>query len=253
MTLDVVDLREFYVSPLGQTVRRLLRDRLTRLWPDVKGETILALGYGTPLLRPWLGKAERVLAMMPETQGVAFWPREGPNIAALADLSHLPLEDESVSRVILLHALETAPEPEALLAEVWRVLKPNGRLLALVPNRRGLWAHAEGTPFGTGEPYSTSQLRGLLRKEGFAVERAGYALYAPPGQSRLALLLAFAIEKILIHILPAFGGLLVVEAGKHVYAPAMVNARSRRQIRIAMPFPTASGPLPTRNCLKGLF
>ena len=54
MSSDIVDLREFYQSPLGQAVERLLRARLRRIWPNLKGEKILALGYGTPLLRPLL-------------------------------------------------------------------------------------------------------------------------------------------------------------------------------------------------------
>src|ERR1700744_611546 len=102
----IVDLREFYLSPLGQAVRRLLRARLRRIWPNVKGERVLALGYGTPLLRPLLGEADALVAMMPATQGVAYWPREGPNVSSLVDIDNLPLSDGTIDRVILMHALE---------------------------------------------------------------------------------------------------------------------------------------------------
>ena len=56
MYADVVDLREFYLSPLGQTARRLLRARMQYIWPNCRGERILALGHGTPLLRPPLAE-----------------------------------------------------------------------------------------------------------------------------------------------------------------------------------------------------
>src|SRR6201995_3611963 len=139
---DIVDLREFYLSPLGQVARRQLRARIRRIWPSVKGERILALGYGTPFIRPLFGEAERLLAMMPAAQGVAYWPREGPNIFSLVEIDNLPLPDSSVDRVILIHALEGASSAaHDLLREVWRVMRSNGRVLVIVPNRRGIWAH----------------------------------------------------------------------------------------------------------------
>lgn len=245
MTLDVVDLREFYISPLGREVRFLLRRKLARIWPDMRGEVVLALGYATPLLRPWLEKAVSLFAMMPETQGVAYWPREGPNISCLANLAELPLPDESVSRSILLHALETATDPEAVLRELWRVLSPNGRVLVIVPNRRSFWAHGDHTPFGTGQPYSMSQLRAALREQGFLVERSWHALYAPPWSSRLGLFLSRWIELIAPILCPAFGGVLIVEAGKQIFSPALVKARaSGRRLVVPLPFPSAPvGPL----------
>ncbi len=246
MGLDVVDLREFYISSLGRVVRRLLRARLKRIWPDVKGETLLALGYATPLLRPWLGKADCLMAMMPAAQGVAYWPREGPNISCLADLSNLPLGDEEVSRVVLLHALENASDPETLLREVWRVLKSGGRALIIVPNRRSFWAHREETPFGSGQPYSASQLRALLRDHGFFIERSTRALYWPPSNSRLSLIFARIVERVVALFSPAFGGLLIVEVGKQLYAPEPIKVKKAGP-RLVLPlsFSKASGPLPT--------
>lgn len=246
MPLDVVDLREFYISPLGRAVRRLLRARLARIWPSVKGETILALGYGTPLLRPWAGRAARLLAVMPADQGVAYWPREGPNISCLAQLENLPLPDESVSRVVLMHALEIATDPDEVLAEVWRVLAPQGRALFIVPNRSGFWAHSDTTPFGTGRPYSAAQLRAALRDHGFLVERSWNALFAPPWSSRSGLALARIAEKIASLFCPAFGGVLIVEAGKQVFAPNLSKARlSARRLLVPLSFPSPSEPVPT--------
>ena len=58
----------------------------------------------------------------------------------------------------MVHALEHAEDPRETLKEMWRVLAPNGRLVIVVPNRRGLWASFEHTPFGSGRPYSRGQL-----------------------------------------------------------------------------------------------
>lgn len=243
MSLDIVDLREFYVSPLGETTRQTLREKLARIWPRMRGETVLALGYGTPLLRPWLAQDITLLAMMPDTQGVAYWPKEGDNIACLADLCDLPLPDESVSKVVMMHALETSPDPEGLLAEVWRVLKPNGQALIIVPNRSGIWAHSDATPFGTGQPYSKSQLRTLLKNQGFLAERSWHSLFAPPMGCRLCLMVASWLEKLGSFLYPAFGGVLIMEASKHVFAPTMVKSRALgRRLVLPMPFPVSPVP-----------
>ena len=140
MTTDIVDLRAFYLSPLGHATRRLLRQKLLQLWPDLRGMNLLALGFATPVLRPWLGQTDGVFALMPAAQGVVYWPKEGPNRTALADPLDLPLPDNSIDRVLLLHAMESAEDSSALLREVWRVLKSGGRMIAVVPNRRGIWA-----------------------------------------------------------------------------------------------------------------
>ena len=251
MTLDVLELREFYVNPLGRVARRLLRERVRRLWPDVQGETLVALGYGTPLLRPFWGEAASLMAFMPGTQGAVYWPREGPNATCLADVTELPLPSESVNRVLLFHALEGMAEPENLLREAWRVLKGNGRLLVIVPNRRGLWAHNDDTPFGTRRPYSPSQLRRVLRDQGFSVARAQGALYLPPSRSRLALSIAEGLEKIGSRLFSGLGGVVLMEGEKQVYAPILTKPREARgRLILPLPFPLPQGPLVTgRDCL----
>lgn len=244
MYTDVIDLREFYLNPLGMTVRRLLRARLARIWPHLRGERVLALGYGTPLLRPFLDNTTSFLAMMPAAQGVAYWPREGPNISALVDANNLPLPDNSVDRIILLHGLEGTPEPSHLLREAWRVMKSGARLLIVVPNRRGFWAHSDRTPFGNGQPYSTQQLKNALRDQGFLVDRTWQALYMPPSTSRLILSLADFLEKYGEKLFPGFGGVHLMEAGKQLYAPLLTKQTIHRRLVLPLPLPVPRGPLP---------
>lgn len=245
MSLDIVDLREFYMNPLGRAARRLLRTRTRRFWPSLRGETLLAAGYATPLMRPWLEEAGRLIAAMPEEQGVAYWPKEGPNRACLASMEALPFEDESIDRVILMHVIEAAAEPESVLREVWRVLRGNGRILVIVPNRRGLWAHSDRTPFGTGRPYSASQLKAALREQGFLVERLQHALFLPPVDSRPVLTFADMVERAGCWLCPGFGGVVIAEASKQIYAPMLTKARAgRNRLVLPLPFPIPSGTVP---------
>ena len=49
-------------------------------------------------------------------QGVIDWPSDGLSVTALVDEDSLPLPDGSVDSVLLIHALEMSPRPQALLA-----------------------------------------------------------------------------------------------------------------------------------------
>ena len=93
MWTDVVDLHEFYRSRLGQVARRLVRERIRLMWPDVRGMSVLGLGYATPYLRPFLDEAERVTSLAPAQQGVMPWPSGEPGLVTLADETELPFAD----------------------------------------------------------------------------------------------------------------------------------------------------------------
>ncbi|MBM3648771.1 MAG: class I SAM-dependent methyltransferase [Alphaproteobacteria bacterium] len=218
MWTDVLDLDEFYSTTLGQMTARLLRTRLRDVWPNVRGETVLGLGYATPFLRPFRDEAQRVLAFMPAQQGVTRWPREGRNLTCLVDEHDLPLPDRSVDRVLLIHAVECTEQVRPMLREIWRVMADGGRLIVVAPTRAGLWSQIDRSPFYQGHPYSTGQLAGLMRANMFAPLRQARALYMPPTRSRLALRMAPAVERFGQRWLGRFAGVGVIEAGKQLYA-----------------------------------
>jgi SAM-dependent methyltransferase len=235
MHLDVVDLRDFYASRLGQVARRFVRRKLRELWPDVKGQRILGLGFATPFLRPFLDEAESVVALMPASQGVTQWPAEGRNRVALADEFELPLGDASIDRVLLVHGLETSEAVRPLLRQVWRVLTSSGRLMVLAPNRRSLWAQIETTPFAQGHPYSKSQLSRLLRECMFTPEGFNQALYMPPFMSRFLIRNGSAWESTGARFWPGLAGVIFSEATKQLYAPATPAKRVPARVRILRP------------------
>jgi SAM-dependent methyltransferase len=231
MSADVVDLRDFYDGRVGHAAVHMIRRRVRLVWPDVTGMRVLGWGYATPYLRPFLAEAERVAAMMPASQGVLPWPAEGPYRVTLADEGELPLADYSVDRVLLVHAVELSEQLRPLLKEVWRVLASGGRVLAIVPNRRGIWARTDRTPFGQGQPYTTGQLSRLLREEGFTPLSTAAALYVPPTRSRMILRSAQAWERIGERWFTAFAGVSMVEATKQIYAPKPA-LQKRRAVRV---------------------
>jgi SAM-dependent methyltransferase len=232
MAADVVDLRDFYRTPLGQVARRMIRQAVRRIWPDLRGMRLLGIGYPAPFLTAISAETERAVALMPAALGVLAWPPDGANLATLADEGELPFADFSIDRVLLVHALETAEQAVPLLKEVWRVLAGGGRLLIVVPNRRGIWARLDRTPFGSGRPYTPSQLAQLLRDELFTPVVTAAALFVPPSRSRVVLRSARAWERAGIRWFPTFGGVVIIEATKQIYAkPAATRAvRSRRLV-----------------------
>src|SRR5690606_3976741 len=154
MHLDVVDLRAFYYrTRLGRSAQRALQEALRSLWPETRGMTVAGFGFAAPLLRPFLASAGHVVSLMPDQQGVMPWPAGTPNLSVLVEETAWPIATGSIDRLVVAHGLETCEHPDALLDEMWRVLAPGGRIMFIVPNRAGIWARRDVTPFGFGRPY----------------------------------------------------------------------------------------------------
>ncbi|CCQ74813.1 putative SAM-dependent methyltransferase [Magnetospira sp. QH-2] len=238
---DIVDLRDFYAGDLGHVARRALRRRLRLMWPDVTGMNILGLGYASPYLGLFRSEAQRIVAAMPAPQGVLHWPSDESNLTALTEELDLPFPDLSMDLVLLAHGLESSENVRPLLREVWRVLSGSGRLLIMVPNRRGLWAQTERTPFGHGHPYSPSQISRLLRECLFTPTRTDQALFIPPFRWRMMLSAAPAWEKLGGRWFPGLGGVLLVEAGKQLYAGTTVPAKAPRRSYRLLARPNSGG------------
>jgi SAM-dependent methyltransferase len=235
MSNDVVDLRNFYAQRLGVTARRFIGRGVRARFADTRGMRVLGIGYAIPYLGLFREEADRCLAFMPAAQGVLKWPSTRPTLAALVDELELPLADAAVDRVLLVHALEMAQDPGALLREVWRVLAAGGRVLAVVPNRRGLWARIDTTPFGHGRPYSRSQITQLLRDTWFTPVGWSEALYMPPVARGWFIRSAVAWERAGATISAPFAGVHIVEATKQVYRAVLSRREKSRLVPALAP------------------
>jgi SAM-dependent methyltransferase len=236
MHLDVLDLRTFYYrTQLGRAAQKAVRDQVLRLWPEAKGQTVAGFGFAAPLLRPYLADARRVMALMPGQQGVMPWPAGQPNVSVLCAETLWPVETGRIDKLVVLHGLETSQHPAAVLKECWRVLGPGGSALFIVPNRAGLWARRDRTPYGYGRPYSLGQLESQLKSHGFVPERHAAALFQPPSDKKFWLKTGNVWEGVGKKISPRFaGGVLLVEATKQVSAPTQPGLPEavRRPLRV---------------------
>ena len=233
MTADTHLAAEFYGSARGAVTARVLRERLLAMWPAAPGESLLGIGYTTPYLRLWRDRAARCIALTPAQMGAALWPPGVPSLSCTAEEDSLPFADLAFDRILLVHGLETAENARRLLREAWRVLKDDGRLLIVAPNRSGMWAYRETTPFGHGLPYSTGQIGRLLASGLFRIERRDAALWMPPSSLRAVLRTSPLWERAGRKLMPALAGVTLTEAVKDVYAAMPLRTVPRRRLVLA--------------------
>ena len=231
MIPSAYQLRDFYRSLGGRIVRRLIREKLVSLWPDTARLRVAGCGYAVPYLPHFRENSERTIGIMFRGAGVHHWPDDGANLICLSDETELPLETNSVDRILLIHSLEFTGFLKPAMEECWRVLKSNGRIMIVVPNRIGAWARADWTPFGRGTPYSAAQVKDFLKENLFIPERTEHALFIPPFKSHTLLRSAGLWEKLGASLCPAMGGVIFVEASKQIYAGKAVRPNESYRLK----------------------
>lgn len=244
MRTDILDLHEFYESPLGGAARGFVAARIEEAWPDHARLRIAGFGHAEPYLALFPA-AERTIAIAPGSQGAIHWPAGEKNRAALAGEHQWPLPDASIDRLLVVHGLEESDDPARLMREIWRVLTSDGRVILVVSHRRGLWSMIDTTPFAHGRPYLKRQLEKLLQRSMFRPVRWSGALYFPPLGARFLLRAARAWEKAGAQMWSGFSGVLLVEASKDMLQPVARAAARERAGRpaVARPaMPRAAAP-----------
>jgi len=146
--------REWLQTPLGaallQTETRVVEEALD----GVFGEQCLQLG---------LWGENRTFIRFTRTQRCSLIAEtriaEGSNCkpCALGKLHQLPVASDSVDAILLPHTLDYSDRPHAILREVDRVLRRDGRLIILGFKPFGLWGLRRLVP-GAGIPPGADQL-----------------------------------------------------------------------------------------------
>jgi SAM-dependent methyltransferase len=212
LTADVIN--GFYAAPEGAVVRRVVSQKVTEAWSDIRGLDILGIGYTTPYLGQF-SEGRRVISAMPARQGAEIWPLDMKIRSTLVEEEAMPFPSGLFDRILIVHALEESKSPHKLLCEASRMLAPNGKLIVAVAARGGLWSHAEKTPLGHGQPYSRAQLEQALREAELEPLAWSHALFMPPIRSLLGW--ADMIERYGPMILPIHGGMILMEAGRRPF------------------------------------
>lgn len=105
------------------------REAMTALLVEARG-VVLDIGCADRWAEARLPAGCRYLGVDSVDTGQGMY---GARPTVFADAATLPFADESIDTVLLFEVLEHLARPTAALAEIGRVLKPGGRLLASVP------------------------------------------------------------------------------------------------------------------------
>jgi SAM-dependent methyltransferase len=147
------------------------------------GETLLGLGVG--LGTDWVQYARHgaaVLVCSPAAEHLAlirrnFELRQFPARFVQTAPTSLPVQTASIDVVCITNLLHKVPDPNGVVEEVYRVLKPGGKVVALTPARYDIdfwrrlllpgrgWFRKHGPPEAAAETrFSARSLRGLFHR-----------------------------------------------------------------------------------------
>jgi len=134
---------------------------------------ILDLGCGTGQYLPGLSRLGQVVGLDRAPEALALSSRHGGPHSLLirGDARELPLQSRSFDLVWASSILEHLPEDVSGLQEAVRVLKPEGRMVILVPAHHFLWGHHDDLAHHL-RRYSREELENLCRKCGLRIVRS---------------------------------------------------------------------------------
>lgn len=232
MQYTIDDLISFYGGKYGKVASKFIAEEIKKTWANLQNMEILGFGYTCPLLDyicednlPPKDPRRIINYNFPDNKlpdnkligkSVQKYNPFGKNITIIGEPENLPFVENSFDRILLCHALEEAANPQKMLRELWRVLRPEGKIIFIVPNRRGLMARTDNTPFGQGRPYSRTQFSEFLKDSMFEINIAKRIFFLPPVNKIANEKAAKICEQIGQTLLPHLGGLLFFEATKRI-------------------------------------
>ena len=147
--------------------------------------TVLVVGGGT------IGNGVEALYVQPGLRIVAFDVYSSPNVQFLADAHQIPLAGSSIDAVVVQAVLEHVLDPERVVSEIERVLRPEGLVYAETPFLQQVHAgpytscgtRAVVTGFSSGRSRSSPPARSPGRGRSFSgVSSISRAASSAPGR-----------------------------------------------------------------------
>ena len=149
--------KNFWDRNAGRYDRFMRKDRAAYetmyglIRPVVKGKTVLELAAGTGLIaKNIVNAAAHIEASDTSAEMIREAKRRNHSAKlhfSVQDMFCLPYADESFEVVIVSNALHIVPQPEKALAEIHRVLRDDGVLIAPT------FTHAENSFFGNSKAF----------------------------------------------------------------------------------------------------
>ena len=218
MDISASDIYSFYQSKLGSLVKRTIRQKIISSIDETKHIDVCGYGYVSPYLS-FINKhfpKSNVIEFRPDFLDGAVKETVDFNQKFIHEY-FLPLEPSMVDVVVSTHLLEFVEKPQSSIEEIWRILRPNGYFISILPRRSGIWTRYDNNPFGFGRSYSSSQFKNLIDNY-FVLDKKNSFLHFPPWGHYLNYKFYQTFENLGNNIFPYMGGLMVCVCKKIVYA-----------------------------------
>lgn len=251
------ELARWLVTPPGSYLREWACERLDEAVVDVFGFHALQLGLpeldalrANRMPHQWLAAGEPLASATEATEAGAGTPIDPPvapprAIALRCDFDALPFPSHSIDLVVLPHTLELAQDPHRTLAEVERVLVPEGRVVIIGFNPTSLWGvrqrlgrmrHSLGSRRGlflpsAGEFIGYWRLRDWLRLLSFEVEGGRFGCYRPPLVSQRWLDRFAWMDRIGERWWPVLGAVYFLTAVKRVRGMRLIGLAAKERVK----------------------
>ena len=158
-----------------RALHRLIFQTLEAELPDWREKQILDAGCGTGAILQRLGNPDKNFGIDLAPEAIAFCRERGLENVREADICDLPFAAESFDAVISSSVIyhEWVADVGAAIREMRRVLRPGGLLIVNVPAFRFLHS-AHDVAVMTARRYRKPELRDLLRRQNFSIQRLTY-------------------------------------------------------------------------------
>ena len=156
--------------------RHLITSLLQTHYPQDGRLQILDIGCGTGAMLDELVPFGHVVGADYAPEALQFCVTRGVGAdLARADVRRLPFADASFDVVTAMDIVEHIDDDKAAACEIFRVLRPGGRLLVTVPAFPSLWSeHDEALHHY--RRYTVPRLKDLFQRVGLAVDKVSYTV-----------------------------------------------------------------------------
>ena len=219
-----------YATPYMPIVARFARERLQLMLTD---------SPTSPPANPWHDTPSESETASTDSTSTLSPATTSDIVTAITRADSLPLLSASLDMVLIAHAIENLADGtavDALLAEIWRVLRGDGRLLAVVACRPSFWQKTLGAA-----GYTRLGLKTLLRRHGFVVHVCQPALILPPLAWASYQRLAAGAESKQALFGWLHAGVLLIDAKKTMYTPRLVGQVVKQPARQFAPVGRMAG------------
>ena len=156
--------------------RHLILTLLGQHYPATGGLQILDIGCGTGAMLDNLAPYGAVVGADFSPEALQFCTARGVHASlSRADVRRLPFADSVFDVVTAMDIIEHIDDDKAAASEIFRVLKPGGRLLVSVPAFQSLWSeHDEALHHY--RRYTSPRLKDLFQRVGLSVDKISYTV-----------------------------------------------------------------------------